>query len=58
MADGPFMNKEPDMRFVQVMFLATWQLTAVPFVAVLSAHALKPDVTGSSPVNETVIYKN
>jgi hypothetical protein len=45
------------MRFVQVVFLAVWQLTAIPFVAVLSANAVKPAATSSVAVNETVIYK-
>ena len=45
------------MRFAQVIFLALWQLTAIPFVAVLSANALKPAVTSPASVNETVIYK-
>ncbi len=45
------------MRFVQVLFLAVWQLTAIPFVAVLSANALKPAVSTPVSANQTVIYK-
>ena len=45
------------MRFVQVVFLALWQLTAIPFVAVLSANAVKPAAIHVASANETVIYK-
>jgi hypothetical protein len=45
------------MRFLQVIFLAMWQLTAIPFMAVLSANSMKPAVTSTASANETVIYK-
>ena len=45
------------MRFLQVVFLAVWQLTAVPFVALVTASMMKPALTHSVSQNHTVIYK-
>lgn len=45
------------MRFMQVVFLAVWQLTAIPFIAVLSANSLKPAITSQASANQTVVYK-
>ena len=45
------------MRFVQVVFLALWQLTAIPFMGLLTAHALKPNAAVATTSNYTVIYK-
>ena len=45
------------MRFLQVVFLAIWQLTAVPFVALLTESMKKPALTHSVSQNQTVIYK-
>lgn len=45
------------MRFLQVVFLAIWQLTAVPFVALLSANLTKSVTTQAVSENVTVIYK-
>jgi hypothetical protein len=45
------------MRFLQVVFLAIWQLTAVPFVALLTASMTKPALTHAVSENQTVIYK-
>ena len=45
------------MRFLQIVFLAIWQLTAVPFVALLTASMTKPVLTHSISQNHTVIYK-
>lgn len=45
------------MRFLQVVFLAIWQLTAVPFVALLTTTMTKPALTHSVSQNHTVIYK-
>lgn len=45
------------MRFLQVVFLAMWQLTAVPFVALLSASLTKSVATHAVSENVTVIYK-
>ena len=46
------------MRFLNVMLLALWQLTAIPFVAVLSANALKPSEATLVANNITVVYKS
>ncbi len=45
------------MKFLQVVFLAFWQLTAIPFVGVFTAYALKPHETQSYATNMTVAYK-
>jgi len=48
------------MRFVSVLFLAFWQLTAIPVVSLLSMPnevAVKPQSQADNR-NSTVIYKN
>ena len=53
------------MKFLQVVFLAMFQLTAIPFIAMLSAHTLAPSaapvevVTQNQQVANTIttVYK-
>ena len=46
------------MRFIHVLFLALWQLTAIPFVTMLTVNTLNADtpVTASAH-NYTIVYK-
>lgn len=46
------------MRFIHVLFLALWQLTAIPFVAMLTANTLNADTSEvDTSHNYTIVYK-
>ncbi|MCB1378107.1 MAG: hypothetical protein KDK89_07045 [Alphaproteobacteria bacterium] len=45
------------MRFIHVIFLALWQLTAIPFIALISANSINVEQHAAASENNTVIYK-
>ncbi len=47
------------MKFASVLFLAAWQLTAVPFVSLLVAQGQRPSVAAADngAGNVTIVYK-
>ena len=46
------------MRFFPVLFLAIWQLTAIPFVAVLTSNTIKAESAPAADAqNHTIIFK-
>lgn len=45
------------MRFINILFLALWQLTAIPFVAALTSYTMA-DTPASAPADSyTIVYK-
>ena len=45
------------MRFVYVLLFALWQLTAIPFVGILTANTLRQDGNELASANVTTVYK-